>query len=81
LVAGFVVTALVTHIYKVATSKKLRRARLVLGLVITFWRVYYSRIYQATLAHSVSLTILPWVGAVCTHDGFAPTGAETASSA
>jgi len=39
---------------------KLRRARLVLGLVTDLWRVYHLGIYAGPL----SLAIPPWVGAV-----------------
>jgi len=48
---------------------KLRRARLVQGLVTTFGGVYHHGIYPD---HSgpLSLAIPPWVGAVSTGDGF-----------
>ena len=63
----------VRHINEV----KLRRARLVLGLVIDLWLVYHPGIYPD---HSgpLSLAIPPWVGAMITGDGFG-SGEETAS--
>jgi len=51
----------VGHINKV----KLRRARLVLGLVTYLWWVYHSGI-----SRPLSLAIPLWVGAVSTGDGF-----------
>jgi len=52
----------VRHINEV----KLRRARLVLGLVNDLWRVYHPGIYSGPL----SLAIPSWVGAMSTVDGF-----------
>ena len=52
----------VRHIHKV----ELRRARLVLGLMIGLWRVYLPGTYPGPL----SLAIPPWVGAESTRDGF-----------
>ena len=53
---------------------KLRRARLVQGLVTTFWRAYHPGIYPGPL----SLAIPPWVGAMSTGDGFSHLWEKTA---
>jgi len=53
---------------------KLRRARLVLGLVTDLWRVYHPDIYPGPL----SLAIPLWVGALSTGDGFGRLWEETA---
>jgi len=63
----------VRHINEV----KLRRARLVLGLVTDLWRVYNPGIYPG---HSspLSLVIPPWVGAVRAGYGFIHLWEDTA---
>jgi len=64
----------VRHINKV----KLRRARLVLGLVTTFGGPTIPVFIQATRSGLLSLAILPCVGAMSTGDGFGHSWKEAA---
>jgi len=63
----------VRHINEV----NLRRARLVLGLVIDLWRVYHPGIYPGN-SGPLSLAIPQWVNAISTGDGFGHLSEETA---
>jgi len=60
--------------FKYSLTNSLRRARLVLGLVTTYWRVYHPSIYRGPL----SLAVPRWVDAMSTSDSFGHLWEETA---